>query len=88
MKINKFLAIILFLLIILAIIITYANVVNADSNITYTDYTIQPGETLWDIAQRYYPNSDIRVNVWQIEQDNGIDAYVKAGQEIKIRVVK
>lgn len=86
MKINKFLAIIIFLLLILAIIITFANV-NADSTVTYTTYTVQAGETLWDIAQRYYPNGDIRANVWQIEQDNGIDACVKVGQILKVRVV-
>ncbi|HEY6623067.1 MAG TPA: LysM domain-containing protein [Acidimicrobiales bacterium] len=46
-------------------------------------YTVQPGDTLWSIAQRVNPTADPRVLVAQIEGQTGSDT-VRPGQQIKL----
>ncbi len=46
-------------------------------------YTVQPGDTLWSIAQRASPTADPRVLVAQIEGQTGSDT-VRPGQHIEL----
>jgi Tfp pilus assembly protein FimV len=44
---------------------------------------VQPGQSLWDIAQERYPGSDPREAVYRIEQANGLrSAVVEPGQRL------
>ena len=36
-------------------------------------HVVQPGETLWGIAQRYRPNEDPRKVVYEIQEASGIE---------------
>ena len=38
-----------------------------------TRYLVQPGDTLWGIAEEVY-GGDVRKGVWRIEERNGISA--------------
>ena len=38
-----------------------------------TRYVVQPGDTLWHIAQGRY-GGDVRKGVWRIEERNGVSA--------------
>ena len=52
----------------------------------YTTYSVSKGERLWDIAEQFADNRDIREVVYIIEKDNGLDsANLQIGQELKIR---
>ena len=46
-------------------------------------YTVQPGDTLWSIAERVNPTADPRVLVAQIEGQTGSDT-VRPGQHIDL----
>ncbi len=46
-------------------------------------YTVQPGDTVWSIAQRVNPTADPRPLVAQIEGQTGSDT-VRPGQHIKL----
>ncbi len=35
-------------------------------------HQVQPGETLWQIAKEYYPDTDPRKVVWEIRELNGM----------------
>ena len=37
-------------------------------------HVVQPGETLWGIAQRYRPNEDPRKVVYEIQEASGVES--------------
>jgi LysM repeat protein len=46
-------------------------------------YVVAPGDTLWLIAERRYPDSDPRAAVWRIRQRNGLaDPLLVPGQRL------
>jgi hypothetical protein len=47
-------------------------------------YTVQYGDTLYTIAQRFDPHDDPRVVVWTIQHENGIGAEIHPGQQIVV----
>lgn len=48
-------------------------------------YCVESGDTLWDIAEDYCPeNVDIRDYIDAVEERNGIDSMLYAGQELII----
>lgn len=50
-------------------------------------YEIRSGETLWSIASTYRPESmSIQEYIYYLEQENGINAEIFAGQTIKILI--
>ena len=59
--------------------------VYSKSEIEYSVYVVDNGETLWDIANKNNPeNKDIRKVVYEIQKYNNIGNVVNVGQEIKI----
>jgi LysM repeat protein len=47
--------------------------------------TVQPGDTLWDIARRVAPRSDPRLEVARLMERNGlVTAVVRPGQRLVI----
>ena len=46
---------------------------------------VNSGDTLWDIAMRYKPNSDVRSTIYDIKEYNGLKSYeITAGTYIYI----
>ena len=84
----------LFISIVTIIICMCLSVINGSANVSgssmtvYETVIVQPGDTLWDIAESYAkPNTDIRSFVHEIEELNSINGgNIYAGQEINIPV--
>jgi nucleoid-associated protein YgaU len=52
-----------------------------------TTVVVQPGETLWQIAQRVAPGADPRLTVDRLQRLNGLDgALVVPGQELVVPI--
>lgn len=52
---------------------------------SYEAITVEPGDTLWDIAARRYPNSDVRARVFEIERANGLSGpVIMEGQRLEV----
>ena len=72
------------------VLLLLASASHATGEVTDThEYRIQPGDTLWEIAQDHGPEGrDVRAIVATIERINGHDGEViQAGQVIEIPVV-
>ena len=84
-KFIRSMAILIFLLIGL-FNISIANTDKKEAEII--DYTITLGETLWNIAGEYTPNSkDVRETIYEIKKLNNMtDSNIYAGQTIKIKI--
>lgn len=78
------------LIICFAIIILFLNIhkvmANTKSVPIYQTYTVQPGDTLWSIAEDNRVHNDIREDIYNIEQLNHCTANIKVGQELLIPV--
>lgn len=47
--------------------------------------TVAPGDTLWGIASRQYPDADVRQKVYEIQQLNGLRGpTIMAGQRLRL----
>lgn len=77
-------------IIVILIFIVIIGKTNQQEKINWVEesYVIGQGETLWDIAEEYNENTDIRDYIYQLKQINSnIDAgNLHEGQEIKILV--
>lgn len=47
---------------------------------------VQPGETLWDVAERVAPGSDVGAVVARIQEINGLDGTLRPGQALTVPV--
>ncbi len=57
--------------------------VSAEPRPALTETTVQPGESLWAVAQRIAPESDPRVVVQQLRRINRLpDSSLQAGQQL------
>ena len=55
--------------------------------VRYETVTVVPGDTLWAIAIRRYPDADAREKVSEIEQANGLSSpVIEPGQRLKLPV--
>ncbi len=56
---------------------------------TMQTVTVQPGQSMWDIAKHIAPKVDPRETIYNIEKINGLKtSAVTAGQQIIVPVVK
>lgn len=86
---RKFLALFLVVLLLVYII---PGVINSYARLEpqmpdrYTLHTVQAGETLWGISERYMPSVDNRVGVRWIREANGMDSIyiIQPGDEINV----
>lgn len=51
---------------------------------TTTSYVVKPGDTLWEIAEMYCPESHTGNVVLKIERLNGISGYIQPGQVLEV----
>ena len=62
-----------------------ALVVRGGTPAVYTEFVVQPGDTLWSIASEHYPRDDVRVRVDDIERFNGLRGpLIEAGQTLRL----
>ena len=54
------------------------------ADVTFETVTVQPGDTLWGIAQEIAPNDDPRDVIIEIQDLNGISGAVQAGATLSI----
>lgn len=80
-KENIILALILALLFIFVIYISGRAYNTPDTTVSYT---VQPGDTLWEIAETYCPDYHTGNVVYKIERLNGIDADIYPGQVLEV----
>lgn len=75
------------ILIFLLIALFKTSIAKTNSEAEIIDYTINKGETLWNIAKEYTPdNKDIRQTIYEIKQLNNMtDSTIYPGQTIKIK---
>jgi LysM repeat protein len=53
--------------------------------VRYETVTVAPGDTLWTIATRRYPDADAREKVGEIEQANGLSSpVIEPGQRLRV----
>lgn len=74
---------------ILTLVLVYAIIhacipASAGNERLYIEHTVQPGETLWQIARHYRPDADPRQVVWEIKQASGCDSVIYPGQVVKV----
>jgi hypothetical protein len=63
----------------------FAHGVQGTAPVEYDTVTVQPGDTLWSLAERRYPGEDVRTRVAEIERANGLgDAVLHSGQTLRL----
>ena len=73
------------LLIAVGWVATSAIASDSASNASTTEWVVQPGESLWQIAEEATPTADPRDTVFVIMELNGLDSStVTAGQTLRI----
>ncbi len=77
----------IFILIIFVILLITGFKTHNRTNIIYTTYTVQQGDTIWDIAKQYNTYKDIREMVYEIKKiNNNDDSIIHAGDILLIPV--
>jgi hypothetical protein len=63
----------------------YANA-GADAGTTRASYTVEYGDTLWEIATEHYPHSeDPRAAIEAIREENGLGGYgIRPGMRLEL----
>jgi LysM repeat protein len=63
----------------------FAHGVQGTAPVEYESVTVQPGDTLWSLAERRYPGEDVRTRVAEIERANGLgDPVLHSGQTLRL----
>ncbi|MEW6723595.1 MAG: LysM peptidoglycan-binding domain-containing protein [Bacillota bacterium] len=64
----------------------YGVVAARQSAVAYVEIVVEPGDTLWAIAQRYTsPGQDLRELVWELRRINQLpDALLHPGQVLRV----
>ncbi len=72
---------------LLAIMPSVIATVTAGDPMPVSEVTVQPGDTLWEIAAAANPGGDVTATVDQIAELNGLrDGQVRVGQELTVPV--
>lgn len=89
-KFRNFIITFISIILLIALAILAINQLNEEHELDHTvPYTIQSGNTLWEIGTEYRPkNMSIQEYLYNLEQYNGITANIRAGQTIQILVYK
>ena len=78
---------IFYLVVVLVLIFASLTIATRTSgnDLTYATYTVQPGDTIWDIAEEYCPKGmDIREYIYKVREINDSNCVIHPGQEMKI----
>ena len=63
----------------------FAHVAQGSAPSAYETVTVAPGDTLWGLAERRYPNEDVRRKVDEIERVNRLSsAEIHPGDTLKL----
>jgi hypothetical protein len=83
---EKFTVNLFFVVLILVVgSVYFTNSTNADANVLKIKVTVENGDTLWSIAEKYADQTDPRKIIDMIKQVNEIkDAHLKVGQELTL----
>jgi hypothetical protein len=70
---------------VLALSLGLAKVAEGGAQGANATVSVQPGDTLWEIASSRYPGSDVRAKIWQIEQMNHLSGEIlQPGETIEV----
>lgn len=73
------------IVILTALAVVFLLLPERTEKVTYKEHIVKPGETVWDIASREYPNQHTGAKVYQIVEANGVrDGLIKPGQKLMI----
>ena len=70
---------------VIAISIGLSEVALGDAGTVQAAVVVQPGDTLWGIAEARYPGDDVRVRVDEIERLNGLQGPgIEVGETLRL----
>lgn len=82
---SRFYVFIMLLTILLSCIFLVATVNGADTGETYTTVIVEKGDTLWDLAEEYNKEGDIRQYIHRVEMANNItDSTIYEGEILRL----
>lgn len=76
-----------FLIVVSILLVSFKKLPSEAIPITYVEYTVQPGDTLWSIASKY-PHNDVQSLIYDIERASDTSALIRVGQELRIPIEK
>ena len=84
---KRFYIFVIAMTVLLSCMFLAATVNGADTNKTFTNVTIEKGDTLWDLAKEYSDGGDIRNYIHEIQKVNNLtNGDIFAGDVIKMPV--
>ena len=70
---------------VVAVSLGLSKVALGDSQPVVTSVVVQPGDTLWGIAEAAYPGDDVRVRIDEIERLNGLHSpMIEVGEVLQL----
>lgn len=84
---RRFYMFVIAMTVLLSCVFLAATVNGADTNKTFTNVTVEKGDTLWDLAKEYSDGGDIRNYIHEIQKVNNLPGGdIFAGDIIKMPV--
>jgi hypothetical protein len=71
---------------LVASVVVYLLHARADADTALVSYTVEHGDTLWEIAtERYPPSEDPRAKIEAIRRENGLEGYgIRPGMRLEL----